>query len=67
MAARAIPLDVSAAPVLEWREAEARAEVAECLRLAPTLSLEGLRQTIPFTDQALVERSLNALRKAGLK
>jgi tetratricopeptide (TPR) repeat protein len=49
------------------REAEARAEVAEVLRLSPNFSLESLRQRFPYKDQARFERQLAALRKAGLK
>ena len=49
------------------QEAEARAEAAEILRLSPNHSLEGLRQRLPFKDQAELERLLAALRKGGLK
>jgi tetratricopeptide (TPR) repeat protein len=49
------------------RQEEARAEVAEVLRLSPNLSVEGLRQRLPFKDRAQTERYLGALRKAGLK
>jgi adenylate cyclase len=49
------------------QEAEARAEVAELLRINPNLSLEWLRQMVPFKDPAVLERFLAALRKAGLK
>lgn len=49
------------------REDEARAEVAEILRINPNFTLEGARQKVPHKDQALLERSLEALRKAGLK
>jgi adenylate cyclase len=49
------------------REEEARAEVAEALRISPKLSLESFRQRIPFEDPAEVERVLDGLRKAGLK
>jgi TolB-like protein/Tfp pilus assembly protein PilF len=45
---------------------EARAEVAEVLRLSPNFSLEGVRRTLPFKDPAEAERYLAALRKAGL-
>ena len=51
---------------LGW-EAKARAEAAEVLRINPTFSLEALRQTAPYKDPATIERSLAALRKAGLK
>ena len=49
------------------REEEARAEIAEILRLSPNFSLEVVRQTAPVKDQALLERFLAALRKAGLR
>jgi adenylate cyclase len=45
------------------QEAEARAEV---LRAGP-ISLEWVRQNVPFKDPAMLERHLAALRKAGLK
>jgi TolB-like protein/class 3 adenylate cyclase/cytochrome c-type biogenesis protein CcmH/NrfG len=46
---------------------EARAEVAEALRLNPTFSLEQARQIYPFKDPADLERFLASWRKAGLK
>jgi adenylate cyclase len=49
------------------REGEARAEVAEVLRLNPKFSLEVHRQRMPIKDPAVLERHLAALRKAGLK
>jgi tetratricopeptide (TPR) repeat protein len=49
------------------QKAEARAEVAEILRLSPNYSLEILRRKVPHKDPAVLERSLAALRKAGLK
>jgi TolB-like protein/Flp pilus assembly protein TadD len=49
------------------KEAEARAEAAEVLRLNPNFSLEIHRQRVPIKDPAVVERQLAALRKAGLK
>jgi adenylate cyclase len=49
------------------REAEARAEMAEVLRLSPHLSLEVLKQRLPYKDPAVLERYIAALRKAGLK
>jgi adenylate cyclase len=48
------------------REDEARAEVAEILRLIPNWSLEVVKQ-LPYKDPAVSERYLAALRKAGLK
>jgi tetratricopeptide (TPR) repeat protein len=49
------------------REAEARAEAAEVLRINPQFSLEVHRQREPIKDAAMLERHLAALRKAGLK
>jgi len=49
------------------REVEARTEGAEVLRISPTYSLEVIRQRLPFKDQAVLERHLDDLRKAGLK
>ncbi|HJY80934.1 MAG TPA: adenylate/guanylate cyclase domain-containing protein [Candidatus Binatia bacterium] len=49
------------------REAEARAEVAEVLRVSPQFSLAVWQQRLPFKDQAVLERHINDLRKAGLE
>jgi adenylate cyclase len=47
--------------------AEARAEIAEVLRLNPKFSLEVHKQRMPIKDPAVLERHIAALRKAGLK
>ena len=49
------------------REAEARAEAAEVLRLNPQFSLEVHKQRAPIKDPVVLERDIAALRKAGLK
>jgi adenylate cyclase len=49
------------------KEAEARAEAAEVLRLNPQFSLEVHRQRLPIKDPAVLEQHIEALRKAGLK
>jgi len=49
------------------KEAEARAEAAEVLRLNPHFSLEVHKQRVPIKDPARLERGIAALRKAGLK
>src|SRR5262245_3018542 len=49
------------------KEAEARAEVAEVLRINPKFSLEIHKQRMPIKDPAVLERHIAALRKAGLK
>jgi TolB-like protein/Flp pilus assembly protein TadD len=49
------------------REEEARAHVAEALRINPQLSIELLEQISPFKDTAIFERMVDNLRRAGLK
>jgi adenylate cyclase len=49
------------------KEAEARAEAAEVLRLNPNFSLEVHRQRAPIKDLATLELHIAVLRKAGLK
>ena len=49
------------------RQKEARAVVAELQRINPMVSLETSRQLEPFKDQAVLDRFIEALRKAGLK
>lgn len=48
------------------RKEEARAEIGEVLRINPHFSLEGMRQTWPYKNQARFARELVALRDAGL-
>jgi adenylate cyclase len=47
-------------------EEEARTAVAEILRISPRASIEFSRQSVPYKDQAILERCLDGLRKAGL-
>jgi adenylate cyclase len=49
------------------KEAEARAEAAEVLRINPQFSLEVHKQRVPIKDPAMLERHIAALKKAGLK
>lgn len=49
------------------REEEARAEAGEVLRISPNYSLDVVRQRWPYKNPANMERTLAALRKAGLK
>jgi adenylate cyclase len=49
------------------KEAEARAEAAEVLRLNPKFSLEVHKERVPIKDPETLERHLTALRKAGLR
>jgi adenylate cyclase len=46
---------------------EARAEAQEVLKINPKFSLEHFAKTLPFKNQAQVDRYIEALRKAGLK
>ncbi len=48
------------------RKEEAQAQVAKVLRISPRTSMEGQRERWPFKDQAVLERYLDGLRKAGL-
>jgi adenylate cyclase len=49
------------------REAEARAEAAEVLRINPKFSLEVHKERASIKDPVTLERHITALRKAGLK
>jgi tetratricopeptide (TPR) repeat protein len=49
------------------KDAEARAEAAEVLRLNRKFSLAVHAERVPIKDPALLERHIAALRKAGLK
>ncbi len=49
------------------KEAEARAEASEVLRINPKFSLEVHRERVPIKDPEMLERHIAALRKAGLK
>ncbi len=48
------------------RKEEVQSEVAETLRISPHASMKGQRERMPFKDQAVLERYLEGLRKAGL-
>lgn len=49
------------------REEEARAEAAEVVRLSPQTSFKDWRPRLPYKDQAVLDRFIEALRKAGMK
>jgi tetratricopeptide (TPR) repeat protein len=49
------------------KEAEARAEAAEVLRLNSNFSLAVYKQRMPIKDPVVLERHIAALRKTGLK
>ena len=60
-------LGLAATYRLLGRDEEARAEAEEVLRLNPKFSLESYAKTLPFKNQAQIDRLVDALRKAGLK
>jgi adenylate cyclase len=61
-------LALAAAYMLIGKESEARAEVAEVLRINPNFSLERYAKSYPAKDPAYVrDRVIEPLRKAGLK
>jgi adenylate cyclase len=49
------------------REDEARAEVAEVLRISPNFSVEARMRMLPQKNQTVLKRAIADLRKAGLK
>jgi adenylate cyclase len=57
---------LSSSYVALGRAGEAEAEGDAVARLSPQLSVEGLRQRLPYKDPAVLERVLSAARKAGL-
>jgi hypothetical protein len=52
---------------LMGREKEARAEAQEILRINPMFSPDQLYKTTFWKDPLLVNKYVNALRKAGMK
>jgi len=52
---------------LSGREQEARAEVAEILRINPNLALQYWEKTLPYKNTHDLALVIDALRKAGLK
>jgi tetratricopeptide (TPR) repeat protein len=60
-------INLGAAYGLSGREEEARAEVAEVLRISPKLSIEYLAKTWPYKNKADTEIYVEGLRKAGMK
>jgi tetratricopeptide (TPR) repeat protein len=49
------------------KDAEARVEATEVLRINPKFSLNVHRERVPIKDPVLLERHIAALRKAGLR
>jgi len=58
---------LASACICAGREAEARTSAAEVLKINPNFSLEQYAKALPFKDQSQVDRTIEALRKAGLK
>jgi len=58
---------LAAAYILVGREAEARTAAAKVLKINPMFSLEQYARIIPFRDNSFMDRTIEALRKAGLK
>ena len=49
------------------REKDARAEAAEVLRINPKFSVDYFAKALPYKDQEVPSKIVDALRKAGLK
>lgn len=64
---RPLPLHLAACYTELDRLEEAQTEAAKVLRVNPNFSLEGYKLFWPMKDSAIMERTLTALRKAGLK
>ena len=60
-------LALAAGCISAGREDEARAAAAEVLKINPTFSLEQFASGLPYRDKSFVDRSVDTLRKAGLK
>jgi len=52
---------------LMGREKEARAEAEEVIRINPKFSLDNYAKTLPYKDQSVNDKYVDACRKAGLK
>src|SRR5262249_18779990 len=64
---RSLPLHFAVCYAELNRLEQARAEVDKVLQLNPNFSLEGYKLFWPMKDRAVMERTLAALRKAGLR
>jgi adenylate cyclase len=60
-------LALASACILAGQEAEARAAATEVLKINPTFSVEQHARTRPYRDRSFIDRTIDALRKAGLK
>jgi hypothetical protein len=52
---------------LTGRDEEASAVAAKLIKLHPKFRIERWAKRAPFKDQAVIERYVKAMRKAGLK
>jgi adenylate cyclase len=62
-----IYLQLTAAYIMMGREEEARAAAIEVMKINPKFSLEWYAKTIYFKNQNDIDKTIDALRKAGLK
>ena len=62
-----IYLQLTAAYMMMGREEEARATAIEVMKINPKFSLEWYAKTIYFKNQNDIDKTIDALRKAGLK
>jgi adenylate cyclase len=60
-------LTLASACISAGHEEEARDAAAEVLKINPMFSLEQLPKIIPFRDRSFMDRTIEDLRKAGLK
>jgi adenylate cyclase len=49
------------------REKEARAEASEVLRINPRFSVDNFAKALPYKDQSVIDKIIDASHKAGLK
>ena len=57
---------LAAVYIMMGRDEEARAEAAEVLRINPRFSVESYAKTTTLKDRSVVDKSSDAMRKAGL-
>jgi adenylate cyclase len=58
---------LTSACILAGREEEGRTAAAEVLKINPTFSVEQFAMGLPYKDTFQIQRTIEALRKAGLK
>jgi len=60
-------LSLAYACILAGREEEARAAAVEVLKINPSFSVEQFARMLPHRDTSQIQRTIDILRKAGLK